>query len=233
MPRELPRELPESTGQALIRPFAKGDLPEAASAVAEAFQGSELYDWITAAESDPARFVREIFAYRVALGTAFGETDVAVEDGRMVGAAVWTPPNTYAIGHRAVQAALESLGPMTGAVARFHPQTRERWLGFFDLFLSARDAIIGQPFWALTPVAVLPESRGLGVASRLIRKKLARMDIENVPCFLGTQDDFSKGVYLHYGFEIIRSDPVGPSGLTSWSMIRRPRTPLPPPSGRG
>jgi hypothetical protein len=48
------------------------------------------------------------------------------------------------------------------------------------------------------------------------------MDAAGESCFLGTQDQHSRDIYLHYGFEIIREDPVLDSGLVSWSMIRRP-----------
>lgn len=217
-----------------IRPFAPGDLAEVVALVAEAFLPSELYAFVGGGdEAERLRFLRSIFGYRVALGTSYGQTDVAVEGGRIVGAAVWTPPATCADGHRAAAEFLETRGPMTGALEGFPETTAGRWTGFFDLFLAARDAVVAQPFWSLTPVAVVPDRQGRKVASRLLRPRFDLMDREGLPCFLGSQDARSRDVYLGYGFNVVRSDRVPGSDIVSWSMIRRPRKLRPPREATG
>jgi GNAT superfamily N-acetyltransferase len=215
-------------GGLVIRPLDPGDLKAVVDLAAQAFGDSELYAWV--AGRDPAEFLAAVFGYRIAVGAAYGETDVAVEGDQIVGAAVWTPPTSFEAGHAAALNLSRSLGPMSVALSRFGEPALWRWTDFFDLFLAARDAVVDQPFWALTPIAVLPGRRGQGVASKLLRPRLALMADRGEKCFLGTQDEHSRDVYLHYGFEIVREDPIPRSNLLSRSMVRRPG-PLPPPSG--
>ncbi|MDR2456502.1 MAG: puromycin N-acetyltransferase [Deltaproteobacteria bacterium] len=204
-----------------IAPLTGERLDEAIEAIAEAFQGSDLYGWIAGHEPGSALFVKKIFEYRVRLGSAYGETDLALEDGAVIGAAVWTPPAGHK-GAALAASALKELGTMEAAVKSFSEETKRRWLGFFNLFLGARDKVISQPYWALTPIAVRGHRQGLKVASKLIRPRLARMDEEGVPCFLGVQEPLCRDIYLHYGFKAIREDKILDSGQTSWSMVRRP-----------
>jgi GNAT superfamily N-acetyltransferase len=208
-----------------IAPLTRERLDDAIEAIAEAFQGSELYGWIAGHEPDSALFVKKIFDYRVRLGSAYGETDLALEDGAVIGAAVWTPP-AGPKGAAAAAWALKELGTMEEAVSGFSEETKRRWLGFFSLFLGARDQAISQPYWALAPIAVRSRRQGLKVASKLVRPRLSRMDREGVPCFLGAQEALSRDIYLHYGFEIVREDEILDSGQRSWSMVRRPGAPF-------
>jgi GNAT superfamily N-acetyltransferase len=226
----MSKPLAETTlGRFETRSMAPGELGRVVAVTAAAFLDSDLYRWVADGGAGPRPFVEAIFGYRVELGASYGQVDVVLEDGAVVGAAVWTPPDTFVASHEAAKRQLAAMGPMTRAVSGFPARTRERWLGFFDLFLSARDAVVSQPYWALTPIAVLPGSQGRGAASSLLRPRLAAMGAVGETCFLGCQDAHSRDIYLCYGFEIVREDPVADSRLVSWSMVRRPGAPLPPP----
>ena len=51
------------------------------------------------------------------------------------------------------------------------------------------------------PIAVLPTSRGKGVASALINKKLKEIDEACLPYFLGTQDKENVAIYEKFAFK--------------------------------
>jgi predicted N-acetyltransferase YhbS len=78
------------------------------------------------------------------------------------------------------------------------------------------------PFWSLAPIAVLPEERGKGIARELILRKLPEFDAAGLPCFLGTQDRINLTIYGNYGFNLIREDPVAPSEIIHYTMLRKP-----------
>ncbi|MDR1545935.1 MAG: GNAT family N-acetyltransferase [Deltaproteobacteria bacterium] len=203
-----------------IRLFEPEDLAEVVEMIAKAFFPTDLYAYMMKSLNFRFKFLMDVFRWRVAVGTAYKETELAVENGRVIGAAVWTPPATFVAGHLAAQETQKKLGPMSEAIEDYPREVQDRWLGFFDLFLRARDQVISQPYWALTPIAVAPDRQGRKVASALMRKKLAEFDAAKLPCFLGTQDEFSRDIYLHYGFAVFRRDLILDSGLLSYSMVR-------------
>jgi ribosomal protein S18 acetylase RimI-like enzyme len=203
-----------------IRKFMPNDFEEVLELIAQAFYPTDLYAFVAEEKGLRQRFLSDIFRYRVALGVAYGQADVVEENGRLLGAAIWTPPITYKDSYLAAQKKLDELGPMSRAVESFPDQVKDRWLNFFDLFLSARDTVVKQPYWSLTPIAVIPDRQGQKVGSSLLRKKFAEIDQENLPCFLGTQDNLGRDIYLHYGFDIGRRDLVKGSEIFSYSMVR-------------
>lgn len=207
----------EGISDLLIRPLRQSDLPQAAQAASEAFLSSELYAWVAGGEGDLRGILPAVFGYRLALGASYGETMVAEERGRVIGAAVWLPPTTNLPAYQAAKEALAALGTMRGSVAGLPEGVQRRWLGFFDIFQKARDAVVRQPYWALAPIFVRPERQGLKVGSRLLRSRFRALDEAGESCFLGTQDEFSRDVYLGYGFEIVRGDPIMDSGLATLS----------------
>jgi GNAT superfamily N-acetyltransferase len=63
----------------------------------------------------------------------------------------------------------------------------DKWFGFLNLLVQSRAKVLTQPFWGLSPVAVLPGEQGKGYGSLLIRQKLTEIDAQGLPCFLATQ----------------------------------------------
>jgi GNAT superfamily N-acetyltransferase len=210
------------SSEIIIQKYEPAALEEVVELATCAFYDTELYAFVALDGADRRKFLSAIFRYRICLGASYGQTDLALEKGRIVGAAVWTPPTTYLTAYQHARTALETLGTMAQAVEEFSPLIRERWLGFFALFASARDSIIEQPYWSLTPIAVIPDRQGQKVASKLLRNKFAEMDTQGLPCFLGSQDSYSRDIYLHYGFSIVRHDKVLDSDIVSYSMVRQP-----------
>jgi predicted GNAT family N-acyltransferase len=100
---------------------------------------------------------------------------------------------------------------------------RERFMAFVKILIQAREQTIQQPFWSLAPIAVLPKSRGKGVASALINKKLKEIDKSSPPCFLGTQDKVNVAIYEKFSFQKLREDLVS-SDITHYTMIRHGNT---------
>jgi GNAT superfamily N-acetyltransferase len=72
------------------------------------------------------------------------------------------------------------------------------------------------------PIAVRPEAQGKGAASALLRKRLAEIDGAGLPCLLGTQDKKNLAIYNHYGFKLVRKDPLVENVFT-YAMTRSPR----------
>jgi GNAT superfamily N-acetyltransferase len=186
------------------------DLDEAVALLTAAFADRPFYRYIAPDPAERRGFLGLNFRLRLEHGLEAARIDRAVLDGRIAGLAVWTPP---------AEAPPPEDHALEEALAAFSPGLRERFFGFLRTLMAARDAVIRQPYWSLAPIAVLPEKQGTGIASALIRKKLADIDAAGQPCFLATQDAENLAIYSRYGFQKVREDPLA-GGLTHYTMIR-------------
>jgi GNAT superfamily N-acetyltransferase len=193
-----------------IKPLGPEQLDEALALLAAAFFDRPFYRYIAPDPLERREFFALNFRLRLEHGLETGEIDGAVQDGRIAGLAVWTPP---------AGAPPPEDRAMEAVFAGFSPVLRERFFGFLRTLTAARDQVIRQPYWSLAPVAVLPEKQGSGIASVLIRKKLAEIDARFQPCFLGTQDAANLAIYGRYGFEKVREDALSPD-IIHYTMIR-------------
>lgn len=185
-------------------------LEEVLSLLVSAFQDRPFYRYIAPDETERREFLTLNFRLRLEHNLGTSEIDLAFRDQRILGVAVWTPPESVP---PAEDHSLEE------ACAVFSPGLRERFFGFLHTLMAARDQVIRQPYWGLAPIAVLPEEQGKGIASALIRKKLQEIDASRAACFLGTQDAVNLDIYARYGFQKVREDPLAP-GSIHYTMIR-------------
>ncbi len=49
---------------------------------------------------------------------------------------------------------------------------------------------------------------------------LARIDEENLPCYLTTSDENNVSLYQHYGFEVIEKGVIPDTEVSVWAMLR-------------
>jgi GNAT superfamily N-acetyltransferase len=197
-----------------IRNMEKGDLDEAVTLLVSAFQNSPFYTYIAPDETERKEFLAVNFRHRLEDGLGLNAMDLLLLDRKIAAIAVWIPP------------VLPGKGPVENhsieeALSVFSWGLQERFFAFLGTLSDAREQIIQQPFWSLGPVAVLPENRGKGLASVLIRKKLKEIDAAALPCFLGTQDRINLIIYAKYGFQKVREDPLVPPHIIHYSMIRK------------
>ena len=70
-------------------------------------------------------------------------------------------------------------------------------------------------------IGVDPHHQGKGFASKLIKPMLARIDKQELPCFLETVDERDVAIYKHFGFNVVDESVVPATGMTSWAMLRQ------------
>jgi ribosomal protein S18 acetylase RimI-like enzyme len=79
-----------------------------------------------------------------------------------------------------------------------------------------------QPYWYLEVVGVDPESRGIGIGTRLPHLLALAKEVGQ-PCYLETMTERNVGWYREIGFEVreagVRFVSGGPP---NWTMIRHP-----------
>lgn len=190
------------------------DLDEVLLVTVKAFQNGTLYKYIAPDYTVRAEFLRKIFKDRLIKSMSSDEIYLAKEDGKIVGAATWTlsklASDTDNSGNETTRDYLSGIPA----------DVKDRWNGFIKVLVMAKRKSIQSPFWGLSPIVVLPEKQGMGIASMLIKKQLTKIDDEGLNCFLATQDIDNLNIYYRYGFKVTSEDEISNSGVISYTMIR-------------
>jgi GNAT superfamily N-acetyltransferase len=196
-----------------MRRMGPEHLDEAVSLLTSAFLDRPFYAYLAPDKSERLAFLASNFRFRLERSLKTSEIDLAFRGRRIAGIAVWVPPADTPPPEDHADHAMEEM------LRDFSPGLKKRFTAFLDILAAARDQVMAGPCWALAPIAVLPEAQGTGIASALIRKKLAEIDAAPRPCFLATQDTANVEIYARYGFRKAREDILSPD-ITHYTMIR-------------
>jgi ribosomal protein S18 acetylase RimI-like enzyme len=200
-----------SGGARTVRPFARADLSETAATLARAFDDDPVMVWIFPDEQLRRRRLPGFFASSLRATRAGAE--VAMLDGRVVGAAVWLPPGGWrpplwrqlvALPGAALRLGSRMAVASTtyGALLRVHP---------------------AKPHWYLSGIGTDPPAQGTGVGSELMRSRLVRCDAERMPAYLESSNERNVPFYERHGFRVIGELSVPGGGPTLWLMWRDPQ----------
>jgi ribosomal protein S18 acetylase RimI-like enzyme len=77
--------------------------------------------------------------------------------------------------------------------------------------------------WSLSPIGVDPVHQGKGYGGTLIRAMLKRIDNENLPCVLETQNPVNVEIYKRFDFEVAAEEVIPNTELSHWLMVRQPK----------
>ena len=75
------------------------------------------------------------------------------------------------------------------------------------------------PHMYLYNLAIDPDHQGNGYASRLLKPMFAKLDENNLPCYLETGER-NISLYEHFGFELVEQINLPESDSTGWLMMR-------------
>ena len=74
--------------------------------------------------------------------------------------------------------------------------------------------------WYLQFIGVDPVFQGKGYAGSLLKPMFARMDREQLPCYLETFTQKDVSIYQHYGFEVVEEGTIPDTETALWAMLR-------------
>ncbi|HJJ28879.1 MAG TPA: GNAT family N-acetyltransferase [Methanocorpusculum sp.] len=77
----------------------------------------------------------------------------------------------------------------------------------------------------LVGAGTLPEYRGRGLASSLIRERMKLTDAEGRAIYLETNAEYDAALYRHLGFAVQRKEYNPRTGVMSWYMVHYPEKP--------
>lgn len=181
-----------------------------------AFQDDPVLGWFLRDDSRAEQARSHFFSANVEDYFANARrVDVAVDgDGRMAGAAMWTPaPGAQPMAWRD-RRGLWGLRGWTGL---------RRFPRFLRLVTATERRHPRDPHQYLFLIGVEPERQGQGVGSALLGGVLAECDAEGLPAYLENTNERNLPLYRRHGFEVIEALHLGRNGPMLWLMLRRPR----------
>jgi ribosomal protein S18 acetylase RimI-like enzyme len=188
-------------------------IADAADVLARAFANdpfiSSVYPNAETRQQAFARTAQRLLQY----GMRYGE--VYATSAGMEGFAVWLPPSR-------VTPSLWSM--IRGGAFRlpFAIGIRPflKLLAYLDHSDKMRRRHIHHPHWYLQLLGVDPSHRGEGHGGILLRSMLSRLDREQIPCCLDTENEVNVVLYEHFGFRVLELSRIPRSDSQIWLMAR-------------
>jgi GNAT superfamily N-acetyltransferase len=197
-----------------ISAATRADLPAVADVLARAFHDDPEFLWALPDPADRPRRLRRIFGTVLRYeALRHGGVEVARADDRVVGAALWLPPDHWR------EPALRQLLAAPGYLRGFG-----RRIGYGSTLVDAcAEVHPREPHWYLYVLGVDPALQGKGVGAALLRSRLERCDRDRLPAYLESSKLSNVPLYEHFGFAktgVVDLPPGAPELTTMWRPPR-------------
>ncbi len=93
---------------------------------------------------------------------------------------------------------------------------------FMEFSANTQAALISEPHYHLTWLAVEPELQKTGIGTELMHAVLDKFSQENMKCFLDTQDKENVDYYKRFGFRLIKECQYAGLDVPFWGMLWEP-----------
>lgn len=99
-------------------------------------------------------------------------------------------------------------------------KTTNRMTSFEKFALKIKNKYAKADCWYLFAFVTMPEFRGKGLGSKIIKPMLNYIDEQKKDCYLETVSPVNVEIYKNYGFELIEEVKVPNEDLILYAMIR-------------
>ncbi|MFX0059268.1 MAG: GNAT family N-acetyltransferase [Candidatus Hodarchaeota archaeon] len=199
--------------------LSKDQIEAASKVLGRAFQDDPLFIHCF---SDPIEKKRKITIhceYMILLGMVSGE--VYITSSNIEGVAVWHP---YGIKDQTIRNHSKDIIRRLRNARKedfSDPLVLERISKFEEIANNFQKEHVNFPHWYLSIIGVDPKYQAMGYASKLLKRKLAEIDKQNLPCFLHTENGNNVQTYEHFGFKMIGKMKVPNTNFHFHGMLRK------------
>ena len=192
----------------------KSHIVPAAETLTDAFQDYPLFAYFFPNHMGREKKLPHVFRWFVNHGVLHGEAYAT--SPKLEGVSIWLPSNKVEVSAwRMVQSGIFSIMLKAG-VGSIRRMLR---FGEYSDAMHRRNAPPRHRYFQL--LGVDPDIRGKGYASALIKPILAKLDEEQLPCYLETHEPENVSIFQHYGFEVVEEGIIPNSEVTQWAMLRK------------
>lgn len=189
------------------------DVRRIAATLARAFQDDPLMRYAIPDAEQRRGLLPRLMALNTRYGCRYGAVYITPN---YEGVAIWLPPGQT----RMTLWRILRAGMFTAPLWAPWPALRRLAVsGDHSARLHAR--CLTAPHWYLAQIGVEPAAQRQGIASRLLRPMLARMDAAALPCYLETENAANIAFYQRHGFRVVGED-ASPGNPPIWGMVRSP-----------
>ena len=195
-----------------IRKMTVAEVQPVARALAQAFYDDPHFRWFV--RDDAKRMHRLERGFTTFIGRVWLPNDESYTHERLIGAALWMPPNTWHLGP------LAQLLLLPGIARSLRADTPRllKALTFIEKKHPREPA-----HWYLPIIGVAPTWQGRGYGAALLRPMLERCDADRVPAYLEASTPRNLALYERNGFEAVEECRYAADGPPLWRMWREPK----------
>jgi ribosomal protein S18 acetylase RimI-like enzyme len=204
------------SGKLSILPLPVERFGNAIDVLKNAFRDDPIFGFYFPDSTLRVRVLGIFFSDVIRAHMPFHHVYAAMERDRLVGAAVWRPPNAKVDG---IRDRLRGLVTRSRLIA-LSPRVATKLLRGFAALEATHPRI---PHWYLFFVGVDPEQRGRGVGAQLMAPVLRAADAAHVLCYLETPFPQTLPFYRKLGYEVSGEPQPFPGAPHLWAMTRSPR----------
>jgi GNAT superfamily N-acetyltransferase len=189
---------------------------EAEAVLCDAFRDDPIFRFYFPDPIMRAKVLRLFFNNVIRAHMRFSHVYAAMQEDRIVGAAVWRTPDATANTLR------DRLREFV-THRRLAAISRGAASGLSRGFASLEAAHPNVPHWYLFFIGLNSKLRGLGLGARLMAPVLAAADAANSICYLETPFSQTLPFYRDLGYEVSGEPRAFAGAPQLWAMTRRPK----------
>ena len=199
----------------LVAPLSAARIGQAVEILRRAFMPDPIFSHFFPDPSQRSSVFAAFFGMVVQTHIRFGHVYGAEQDGALVGAAVWRPPD--ADGPTEHDQALEQVA--IAEVRATDVAACDALMAGFGLLEAGHP---GEPHWYLFFVGVDPRRQGQRIGEQLLAPVLRAADAAGNPCYLETPFPRTHAFYRRLGFHMRSEGHPFAGAPTLWTMLRAP-----------
>jgi GNAT superfamily N-acetyltransferase len=192
----------------------KSGIKPAARVLSRAFQNSPVFQYLLPDVLERENKLHYLFEMVIRAGLRYGEVYATSDNLEVI--AVWS---ISAKGDNMSLWRMLRAGSYTLAF-RYRRDFYRRQPVVTRFITAAHNRNAPFRHWFLEAVGVDPIYHGKGYASVLLKPMLARIDRENLPCYLDTAEEKNVMIYQHYGFQVLEEAVIPGTEITLRAMLR-------------
>lgn len=192
--------------------LSKKDIDIFANNLAVSFKGYPLFEYFSNNKYNIKKMKK---FWKVSLRTMSDKTFFLADSQEANSLAIFSP---YEKGGISIWKYIKAGG--LGLIPSMGIKMTKRMTKFEKFAMKIKDKYANPGCWYLYVFVTMPEFRGKGLGSKIMRPMLEYLDEHNQDCYLETLSSINVEIYKRYGFELKEEVKVPNADLTLYAMLR-------------
>ena len=192
----------------------KKDLDRLAEVAADAYRDYPLHNWFTDGKYDA---VASKLIMQISLRTMTEDAVIYADSEEINGFAAWLP-----FGFNGSKTMPFLLNGGLKLILHSGPKIIGKLLAYESYAMNLKKEFTDHYDWYLFNLSIKKDAQGKGIASKLMRPMLQFCDDERMVAYLETNKESNVGLYKHYGFELMKEEPIPKTPVMHYAMVRNP-----------